>query len=147
MNDMRSNDTSGCTLCASPSQGCEIIYDGRVTRTYLQTSASFRGYCVLVLKRHAVELFELTPDERSALIEDITAVAHAVSLTCKPKKINYEILGNVCPHIHVHVIPRYETDPTRGRPAWFALPDQNRLPTEEYMELAARLRDILADAR
>jgi diadenosine tetraphosphate (Ap4A) HIT family hydrolase len=129
-----------CPLCADPSKECEIIGDLEVTRAYLQRSASFRGYCVLVLKRHAVELDDLSADERRALMEDIALVARAVRAVCKPRKLNYEILGNMVPHIHVHIIPRYETDPAWDRAAWFALPDESSLSDEEYAALADELR-------
>ena len=129
-----------CPLCADPSKGCEIIGDLEVTRAYLQRSASFRGYCVLVLKRHAVELDDLSADERRALMEDIARVARAVRAVCRPRKLNYEILGNMVPHIHVHIIPRYETDPAWDRAAWFALPDESSLSENEYAALAQELR-------
>ena len=132
-----------CPLCADPSKGCEMIGDLRITRAYLQPSASFRGYCILVLKRHAVELDDLSAEERTALIEDIAQVAHAVRAVCKPTKINYEILGNVVPHIHIHIIPRYTTDPTWDRAAWFALPDADLLPEDEYNALAAELQAVI----
>jgi len=129
-----------CPLCADPSKGMTLIADGAITRAYLQPSASFRGYCILVLKRHAVELDDLSAEERTALIEDIARVAHAIRAVCRPAKINYEILGNVVPHVHVHIIPRYTTDPTWDRAAWFALPDADSLPEDEYLRLAQEVR-------
>lgn len=129
----------GCPLCADPSKGMTMLGDLEVTRAYLQRSASFRGYCVLVLKRHAVELDDLSADERRALVDDITRVAHAVRIVCGPKKVNYEILGNIVPHIHVHIIPRYETDPAWDRAAWFALPDEAALSDDDYASLADEL--------
>lgn len=128
-----------CPLCADPSKGMTLIADGEITRAYLQPSASFRGYCILVLKRHAVELDDLSPEERTALIEDIARVARAIRSVCSPAKLNYEILGNVVPHIHVHVIPRYTSDPTWDRAAWFALPDEDSLTQETYAQLAEDL--------
>lgn len=129
-----------CPLCQDPSKGCELIADLSITHAYLQRSASFRGYCILVLKRHAVEIDELSPEERSALVEDIARVGHAIRAVCMPTKLNYEILGNVVPHTHVHIIPRYTTDPTWDRAAWFALPDEKSLPEEEYSALAEEIR-------
>lgn len=120
-----------------------LVADLSVTRGYLQASASFRGYCILVLKRHAVELDELSPEERTALIEDVARVSHAIRAVCSPTKLNYEILGNVVPHIHVHIIPRYTTDPTWDRAAWFALPDEKSLPEDEYRALAAELSKMI----
>ncbi len=139
--------TSGeeCPLCDDPSKGMTMVADGSITRAYLQPSASFRGYCILVLKRHAVELDDLSPEERAALMEDIARVGHAIRAVCSPTKLNYEILGNVVPHIHVHIIPRYTTDPTWDRAAWCALPDEQSLDPDEYSALASRLRSLLAD--
>ena len=133
-----------CPLCQDPSKGMELVADLGVTRAYLQPSASFRGYCILVLKRHAVEIDDLSPEERSALMEDIARVGRAIRKICKPAKLNYEILGNVVPHIHVHIIPRYTTDPTWDRAAWFALPDEKSLPEDEYSALARQLQAAIS---
>lgn len=129
-----------CPMCRDESKGMDMVGDLGVTRAYLQRSANFRGYCVLVLKRHAVELDDLSTEERSSLIEDIARTARAVRKVCRPRKLNYEILGNMVPHIHCHIIPRYETDPAWDRAAWFALPDADTLSDEEYSALSAALR-------
>ncbi len=126
-------------MCDDPSKGMAMVGDLGITCAYLQKSASFRGYCVLVLKRHAVELDDLSTEERSALMEDITRVTSAVRQVCKPRKINYEILGNMVPHVHVHIIPRYEADPAWDRAAWFALPDEASLTDEDYSLLASQM--------
>ena len=135
-----------CPLCLDPSKGMEMIGDLSITRAYLQPSASFRGYCILVLKRHAVEIDDLSLQERSSLMEDVARVAHAIRAVCRPAKLNYEILGNVVPHIHVHIIPRYTTDPVWDRAAWFALPDEESLPEEEYSALATELRRVMGES-
>jgi len=134
---------TNCPLCKNPSHGCEMVLDGSVTRAYLQPSATFRGYCVLVLKRHAVELDDLTSEERAALIEEIARVGHAIREVCSPAKLNYEILGNIVPHVHAHIIPRYADDPGWGWPAWDMLPDKAHLSPAEYAALATALRERL----
>jgi len=132
-----------CPLCDDPSHGCEMVLDGNAVRAYLQKSANFKGYCVLVLKRHAVELDDLTSDERCALMEDIARVAHAIRAVCSPDKLNYEILGNIVPHVHAHIIPRYAGDPTWGWPIWSVFPDKQSLSDEEYAELARKIRTAI----
>ncbi len=129
-----------CPLCDDESKGMMMVGNLAVTRAYLQRSTSFRGYCILVLKHHAAEIDDLPAHERCSLMEDIACVAHAIRAVCRPPKVNYEILGNVVPHIHVHIIPRYETDPTWDRAAWFALPDKAFLPDDEYAYLADAIR-------
>lgn len=40
----------------------------------------------------------------------MTIVAEAVSNIFKPDKMNYELLGNGCSHIHWHLYPRVKGD-------------------------------------
>jgi diadenosine tetraphosphate (Ap4A) HIT family hydrolase len=81
-------------------KACPICREGRpfgivveLNATYLTSSpeSPMRGYCCLVLKRHAVELYELSTDETSALISDMQRVAEAVQTLTGAVKLNYEI--------------------------------------------------------
>ena len=40
------------------------------------------------------------------------------SAALHPTKINYELLGNMVPHMHWHVVPRFTADPLWPRPIW-----------------------------
>jgi diadenosine tetraphosphate (Ap4A) HIT family hydrolase len=68
-----------------------------------------------------------------------------VSVT-QPDHINVESLGNVVPHLHWHIIPRYVDDPRWGMPIWTtplsAMPDA-RLETSDRETLLRRLRGAL----
>ena len=75
-----------------------------------------RGYCCLVLKRHAVELYELGADEAYALMSDLQRAAKAIQDITGAVKMNYEIHGNTLPHLHVHLLPRYKGDPFEEGP-------------------------------
>jgi diadenosine tetraphosphate (Ap4A) HIT family hydrolase len=88
------------------------------TVAYLHDDQFFPGWTVLVLKRHAAELFDLTKDERRQLIEEVSEVALALAMAFEPVKINYELLGNQLPHIHWHIIPRLADDPAPREAVW-----------------------------
>lgn len=108
-----------CTACAANWPGTDrFIADLSLTRVYLHEDQFFPGWAVLFLKRHATELFQLTKDERSQLIEDVNLVAKTLAKVYGAKKINYELLGNQLPHIHWHIIPRQATDPAPLEPVW-----------------------------
>ncbi len=77
-----------------------------------------RGYCVLLLKRHAREPHELPPRARAGLFRELAAAAGAVDAAFRPWKMNYACLGNVVPHVHWHLVPRYADDPGRLRHPW-----------------------------
>lgn len=131
-----------CRLCrenvdASGTGLVATLESGRVT---LQDDADFPGYCILVFRRHAVELTDLTAAERTALIADVDRVARAVQSVGRPAKLNYAILGNEVPHLHVHVIPRYPDDGWWGRPIWLRPADRRRpLPADEFERLRSEL--------
>ena len=89
-----------------------------LTVAYLHADQFFPGWVVLVLRRHAAELFELDREERARLIEDVNTVARALAAAFRPVKINYALLGNQLPHIHWHLVPRLSTDPDLRSPIW-----------------------------
>jgi diadenosine tetraphosphate (Ap4A) HIT family hydrolase len=64
------------------------------------------------------ELYDLTAAERSALMEEVSRVAQALARVFRPVKMNYELLGNLVPHIHWHLVPRLATDPGLRGPIW-----------------------------
>ena len=111
-------------LCSG--EACPICLRGKpygivatLKATYLTTTSSdspMRGYGCLVLKRHAVELYELDEAEACALMGDIQVAARAIQHITGAVKMNYEIHGNTLPHLHVHLFPRYVGDPFEDGP-------------------------------
>ena len=111
----------------------------------------YRGYCVMLAKRHATEIFLMPPGEAHALFEELRLVAEAIAAVTRPWKLNYECLGNAEPHVHWHIFPRYESDALRRAPIWVrpesertrALPDADRaaLIAALRKEIAARIPD------
>ena len=111
----------------------------------------YTGYCLLVARSHATELAALGPN-RAAYLGEMALLAEAIAGCFRPHKLNYELLGNVVPHLHWHVFPRYADDPERLRPVWFALDRADRDPQEKARleagrvprdEARGRLRDWL----
>ena len=74
------------------------------------------GYVCLVSRVHAVELHDLTDAQAHAFIQDVRKVSRAVSRATGAVKLNYEIHGNVLPHLHMHFFPRHVGDPFEGKP-------------------------------
>ncbi len=88
-----------------------------------------KGTCYLLLKPHAVELFELDDEILLAFMKEAQTAAKALKEVTKAIKINYEIHGNTVPHLHIHLFPRYLDDPFPGQPI-----DYNRLEPSVYQE-------------
>jgi hypothetical protein len=47
---------------------------------------------------------------------DVHTVAQMIERVFAPCHMNYQLLGNLVPHLHVHLVPRYLDDPAPGRP-------------------------------
>jgi len=106
----------------------------------------YRGYCVVLAKRHINEIHLMPPDEARALFDETVAVGRAIALATRPLKLNYECLGNLEPHIHWHVFPRFETDAMRAAPVWMR-PEAERKVTLEDSERRALIRTLGAELR
>ena len=78
----------------------------------------FRGYTLFLCKQCAPELHELPEDFRAKFLAEMSIVAEAVFHAFKPRKMNYELLGNTVPHLHWHLFPRHADDPNPKRPVW-----------------------------
>lgn len=78
----------------------------------------FRGYTLFLCKEHVHELHELNPDFRARFLVEMAQVSEAVYRAFKPKKLNYELLGNSDPHLHWHLFPRHKNDPRPLGPIW-----------------------------
>jgi diadenosine tetraphosphate (Ap4A) HIT family hydrolase len=107
----------------------------------------YQGYCLLVSRRHAAELSQLSHAERGEFLEEMASLARAMEACFRPRKLNYELLGNQVPHLHWHLFPRYDHDPDKLKPVWIALEraEQNeserlRLTTPPGMTRAETVR-------
>src|SRR5258706_3306030 len=65
----------------------------------------YRGYTFFSSRTCVVELHDLALEERQLFLHDMVEVAHAVWRAFRPRKLNYEALGNGVPHLHWHIVP------------------------------------------
>ena len=110
-----------CELCAGP--GGELLWeDGlcRVVRVAGAEGAAFPGYCRVVCQRHIAEMSALTASDAHRVMDVVLATERALRLAVQPDKINLASLGNLVPHLHWHVIPRWRDDSHFPAPIWAA---------------------------
>jgi len=80
-----------------------------------------KGYSLILPDPVVADLNKLGPSERETLFHEMAILGDALLEITGAVRINYEILGNLEPALHVHVFPRFETEPEtlRTRPVWF----------------------------
>ena len=113
-----------------------------VSSLYLDRNQTYRGRCIVIYDvRHVTRIDQLSATEWTALAQDIFLAHKAVVAAFQPDHVNVESLGNVMPHLHWHIIPRYKSDPRWGEPIWLTrLADMpsTLLTAGEYAAAAAQ---------
>src|SRR5687768_8808368 len=108
----------GLEACVICRQGAphDIVAELETSWVTVNEDAPMRGYACLVLRRHAVELHDLSEAEGTAFMRDIRRLSAAVQRSTGAVKLNYEAHGNTIPHLHMHFYPRYPRDAFEGGP-------------------------------
>lgn len=93
-------------------------------------------------RENAVELFDLSADDRAALVEEAADAARAVRTLIGADKTNVATLGNQVPQMHVHVIGRLADDPAWPGPIW-GVGEPEPLSDEARNTWIARIRELV----
>lgn len=107
---------SACELCETP--GGELAWsDGRL-RVVQVDDPLYPGFLRVIWNGHVREMTDLDAAARIHLLEVVLAVEEAQRGLLAPDKVNLASLGNLTPHLHWHVIPRFRGDPHFPDPVW-----------------------------
>ena len=108
-----------CALCAT--SGGDMLWQDETCGVVVvggDEGRDFPGFCRVIWRAHVAEMSELAASERRHLMNVVLACELAVREVMQPDKINLASLGNVVPHLHWHVIPRWRDDSRFPAPAW-----------------------------
>jgi diadenosine tetraphosphate (Ap4A) HIT family hydrolase len=113
---------SGCAMDApraTANEYWDLVETLSISSLYLAKNQTYRGHCQLVFDaRHACRADQLAADEWRAFCDDLFRAQRAILQVTRPDHLNVELHGNVVPHLHWHVTPRYFGDPRWGMPIW-----------------------------
>ena len=104
-----------CELCSPLGN---VIVNSVRWRVVLVDDAHYPGFCRVIWNDHVKEMTDLSLPERSELMHVVWQVEAAIRAVMQPHKVNLASLGNVVPHLHWHVIPRYSDDLHFPNPIW-----------------------------
>ena len=120
-------------------------------RLSVSRQQGYLGWCLVILSRHETDAANLTGPELEELWEIVNGARSALMRLFEPDHFNYAFLGNVVRHVHLHLMPRYESprefasrtfrDEHWG---WFAIPGGEEAPPEVLEALAEALRREIA---
>lgn len=106
---------AGCELCHLT---VPVVWQDEKLSVILVDDANYPGFCRVIWREHVREMSDLSHEDRLLLNEAVYQVEGAVREVMQPLKVNVASLGNVVPHLHWHVIPRYADDAHFPAPVW-----------------------------
>jgi diadenosine tetraphosphate (Ap4A) HIT family hydrolase len=105
-----------CELCATA--GGTILWESPTCRVVRVVDPQYPGFCRVIWTAHVREMTDLEPGERQFMMNLVFAVEKVVRALFAPDKVNLASLGNLTPHLHWHVIPRWRDDRHFPEPIW-----------------------------
>jgi len=107
---------AGCPLCAA--NGEATLWDDGFCRVIAVDDADHPGFCRVILNRHVREISDLADAGQMRLMRVVFAVEKVLRHCTDADKINLASFGNMVPHVHWHVIPRWRDDRRFPEAVW-----------------------------
>ena len=108
------SDCIFCKIVAGEIPASKVYEDDHFL-AILDISQVTPGHTLVIPKKHARNLLEMTPDETAALFNIVSRVTKKVESATQPQGMNIisnmeEIAGQSVFHTHVHILPRYSQE-------------------------------------
>lgn len=111
---MKSNACIFCDSERTDLPTCIKICELRYSRLYLFREQLHPGRCLLATKSHAAEVYDLPEEERVGFLAELDKVAQTLHKLYHADKMNFLSLGDTVGHVHIHIVPKKNTDPEWG---------------------------------
>lgn len=98
-----------CEICKRVKSNKRVkIFEDENVVAYLSDKQIALGKTSVYYKKHVTRFTDLSESERNALMKSVIKVGELLEKGLEPDHMNYCLLGNYYPHLHWHLIPRYE---------------------------------------
>ena len=106
------NENKPCPFCNVER---EIILETEMSFAIYDGFPVNEGHALIIPKRHTANYFDLSLEEQKDCIELLNRVKGIVQEKYNPAGFNVgininEAAGQTVPHVHIHLIPRYQGD-------------------------------------
>jgi len=130
--------------------GGELLHQAEQFRVVLVDDDNYPGFCRVIWQAHVKEVTDLPELDRMLLMDVLWQVEIVIREVMQPDKINLASFGNMVPHLHWHVIPRYADDahfphPVGGQVQRAAAAATLQIRRDRLEPLRRRLSERLAD--
>ncbi|MBP9942905.1 MAG: HIT family protein, partial [Comamonas sp.] len=94
------------------------VWQGAQLRVIRAQEEGFPAFYRVIWTAHVAEFSDLSQADRHACMAVVAEVERVLRAQLLPTKINLAALGNMVPHLHWHVIARYDWDSHFPAPIW-----------------------------
>lgn len=115
-----------CPLCSLPKEN--ILLQTELYSLISARNVYYPGYMQLVLNDHIKEMSDLKENDALLIYETLLKLEKLIRRTFSPDKLNIASLGNMVPHLHWHIIPRYTNDRHFPNSIWGEVTNPDYLP-------------------
>jgi diadenosine tetraphosphate (Ap4A) HIT family hydrolase len=131
-------NVAGCELCEQA--GGALVLANEWLRVVLVDDPDFPGFARVIWNAHVREMTDLDSGAQVRLLQTVLAVERAQREVLAPAKVNLASLGNLTPHLHWHVVPRFADDSHFPQPIWG--PRQRSVREDAMAERRSRLDQL-----
>jgi diadenosine tetraphosphate (Ap4A) HIT family hydrolase len=122
-----------CPLCVA--DGGHVLWRDALLRVVAAEEPGYPIFVRVIAAKHQREMTSLSEPDRSSVMRAVFAVEAVMLRELAPHKINLASFGNMVPHLHWHVIPRFADDRHFPNPVWGAV-----TASDQGEACAARMR-------
>lgn len=140
-----SDTNTYCVFCAIIRGQSPVarVYEDNTFLAFMDKYPITSGHTLVLPKYHYGNLFQMTEDEVGNLYRVVHTIASAVYSATGAQGLNTgqnngKAANQIVPHVHVHIIPRYENDSRDGK--W---PSRKVSDYRELEEIANRIKTNL----
>ncbi len=123
---------STCFFCSN--LGGEVLYRNNLFRIIAIDEPNYPGYLRIVLNEHTKELSDLTDQDNISIYLAVIKCEKIIRKLFSPEKINLASFGNMTPHVHWHIIPRFIGDLHFPNPTWGEVTNPQYIPSKVVIE-------------
>ena len=124
-----------CPLCIASTE--QVVWEDRRCRVIQVDDEAHPGFCRVIWNEHVAEMGDLLPADQRHLLDVVLATERALRDLLQPDKMNLASLGNMVPHLHWHVIARFDWDSHFPAPVWASA--LRHSPAAQQAGVSARL--------
>ncbi len=131
-----------CILCKT--DGEEILFTNNLFRIIHVNDSHYPGFIRLILNQHIAEMTDLEGKDAHQILSALLAIEKCMRDILNPDKINLASLGNMMPHLHWHIIPRYKNDRHFPNPIWGEVVNPKYFAADNLLHQTKKLIKFLA---